>query len=115
EWGWKCLGTTNGGGLVFGGGGFGEDHDKISTDRSSGGLVGGRNDDGHGSKWPSHWRLSTSAVEPKSLWPLRLSSSLLRLLSQLLRLLSQLLRLLSQLPHRGWLLGLLPHRLAGAR
>ena len=30
----------------------GGDHDKTSTDRSSGGLFGGRNNDGHGSKWP---------------------------------------------------------------
>jgi len=67
-----------------------EDHDEISADRSSGGVVGGRSHDGHGSKWPSHWRISTSAVEPKSLWPLRLPSSLLRPPSSLLRLLSSL-------------------------
>jgi hypothetical protein len=70
-------------------------HDKISTDRSNGGLVGGRSHDSHGSKWSAHWRISTSSVEPEFLWPLRLPSSLLRLLSCL--------------PHRGWLLGLLSH------
>lgn len=63
----------------------GEDHDKISTNRSSGGLVAGRSYVCHGSKWSSHWRISTSAVEPQSLWllwllsPSLLPSSLLRL------------------------------------
>src|SRR6516165_11729891 len=47
---YKPFGTTNASGWVFRRGRFGEDHDKISTDRSSGGLVGGRNDDSHGSK-----------------------------------------------------------------
>jgi hypothetical protein len=74
---------------------LGEDHDKISMDRSNGDLVGGRSHDSHGSKWSAHWRISTSSVEPEFLWPLRLPSSLLRLLSCL--------------PHRGWLLGLLSH------
>ena len=78
---YKPFRTTNASGWFFRRGGFGENHDKISTDRSSGGLVGGRNDDSHRSKWPTHWGISTSAVEPKSLCPLRLPSSLLRLLS----------------------------------
>ena len=51
--------------------GLGEDDDKITTDRSSGGLVGGRSHDSHGSKWSAHWRISTSSVEPEFLWPLR--------------------------------------------
>jgi hypothetical protein len=59
---------------------LGEDHDKISTYRPSGGLVAGRSYVCHGSKWSTHWRISTSAVEPQSLWLLRLPSSL-RLLS----------------------------------
>jgi len=40
-----------------------------------GGLVAGRSCVCHGSKWSSHWRISTSAVEPQSLWLLRLLSS----------------------------------------
>src|SRR6516165_12238724 len=38
---YKPFGTTNASGWFFRRGGFGENHDKISTDRSSGGLVGG--------------------------------------------------------------------------
>src|ERR1700758_602968 len=68
----------------------GENHDEISTDRSGDGLVVGRNNDSDGSKWSAHWRLSTSAVEPESLWLLRLPSSPLWLPSSLLRLLSSL-------------------------
>src|SRR5262249_6494183 len=94
----------------FGGSGIrhGEDHDEISTDRLGGGLIAGRSHDSHGSKWSANWRISGRAVEPESLWTLRLPASPLCLLSSLLRL-------LSCLPHRGWLLGLLPHCLAGAR
>src|SRR5262245_36218783 len=73
----------------------GEDHDKISTDRSSGGLVAQWSYVCHGSKWTTHWeRISTSGVEPQSLWLLRLPSSLL---SSPLRLLSSSL-LSSSLP-----------------
>jgi hypothetical protein len=53
-----------------------------------------------GPKWSPHWRIPSSAVEPESLWPVRLLPSLLRLLSAL--------------PGCGWLLGLLPHFLSGA-
>jgi hypothetical protein len=71
----------------------GEDHDKINAHRSGGGLAGGRGHDSHGSKWSAHWRISTSAVEPESLWLLRLPSSPLWLSSSLLP--SPLLCLLS--------------------
>ena len=78
-------------GCSFGGANrLGEDHDKISTDRSSGGLVSGRSHDRLGSKWSAHGGISASAVEPESLWLLRLPSSPLRLPSSLLRLLSSL-------------------------
>src|SRR5215831_9046623 len=73
----------------------GENRDENSTDRPWG-------HDGHCSKWSANWRISASAVEPESLWPLRLPASPLCLLSSLLRL-------LSCLSHRGWLLGLLSH------
>jgi hypothetical protein len=76
------------GGSFGGANRFGEGHDKISTDRSSGGLVAGRSYDSHGSKWSAHWRISTSTVEPEFLWLLRLPSSPLWLPSSLLRLLS---------------------------
>jgi hypothetical protein len=46
----------------------GEDHDEISTDRPGGSVLAGRSYVCHGSKWPSHWRISTSAVEPQSFW-----------------------------------------------
>jgi len=68
----------------------GENHDENSTDWRCGRLTAGRGHDCHGSKWSAHWRIPTSAVEPKSLWPLRLPSSLLRPPSSLLRLLSSL-------------------------
>ena len=77
-----------------GGNRLGEDHDKIGTDRSSCGLVAGRSYVCHGSKWSTHWRISTSAVEPQSLRLLSsslLSSSLLRPLSSSLSSLSRLL------------------------
>jgi len=72
-------------GCSFGGANrLGEDHDIISTDRSSGGLVGGRSHDSHGSKWSAHWWIPASHEKPESLWLLRrLPSSLLRLLSSL--------------------------------
>jgi hypothetical protein len=54
---------------------LGEDHDKISTDRSGGGLVGGRSYLCHGSKWSTHTtRISRGGAEPQSLWPLWLLS-----------------------------------------
>src|SRR5262249_30405634 len=83
---------------------LGGNHDKVSTHRPSGSLAGGRSHDGHGSKWSAHWWISSSAVEPEFLWPLRLPASS-SLLSSLLRLLS----CLSCLSHRRGLLGLLPH------
>jgi len=105
----KHLGTANASGLFFRWGKsawrryrLGEDHDKLSTDQSSGGLACGRSHDGHGSKWSAHWRISTGTVEPEFLRPLPLRASSLCLLSSLLRL-------LSCLSHRRGLLGLLPH------
>ena len=83
-----------------GGNRLGEDHDKIDTDRFSCGLVAGRSYVCHGSKWSTHWRISSSAVEPQSLRLLSLSllsSSLLRPLSSSLSSLSSLSRLLSLL------------------
>src|SRR5215472_3765224 len=82
----------------------GENHDENSTDRPSGRLIAGRSQDCHGSKWSAHWRISASAVEPESLWPL------LRLPASPLCLLSSLLRLLPCLPHRGWLTGTITAR-----
>ena len=70
---------------------YGEDHDKISMDRSSGGLVAGRSYICHGSKWPGHWRISASHEKPESLSLPRLPSSLLGLLSSLSPLPSSLL------------------------
>src|SRR6516164_2865207 len=65
-------------GCSFGGANWlGEDHDKISTDRSSGGLVAGRSYVCHGSKWSTHpTRISRGGAEPPSLWPSLLPSSL---------------------------------------
>jgi hypothetical protein len=76
------------GGSFVGANRLGEGHDKISTDWSGGGLVGGRSHDSHGPKWAAHWRISTGAVESESLWLLRLPSSPLWPPSSLLRLLS---------------------------
>src|SRR6516165_11018637 len=88
--------------LVGRGIGMEKNHDENGTDRPCRRLTVGRSHDSHGSKWSGNWRISTSAVEPEFLWPLRIPASPLCLLSSLLRL-------LSCLPRRGWLLGLLPH------
>ena len=46
----------------------GEDHDENGTDRPRGSVIFGRGHNCGGSKWSSHWRISTRAVEPQSLW-----------------------------------------------
>jgi hypothetical protein len=78
---WRPLGTVGARRLFFGGANRpGEDHDKISTDRPSSGLVAEWSYVCHCSKWPSHRRVPAGHEKPKPLpvlwiqWLLRSTS-----------------------------------------
>jgi hypothetical protein len=63
-------------GCFFGGANRpGEDHDKISTDRSNGGLIAGRSYVCAGPKWSGNRSVSTGHKKPEPLWLLWLLRS----------------------------------------